>query len=475
MNWPSWTRRRRTVVVPDADDGTARTDPVPANEPQADGSSSILRRQVTLLFGVRGSGTWPPEGYEPGPVVFCWQRAHGDTLSTTESRVKYTHAGLVGMLWAPEVRCHRAVAPSEPGGHARAAPSPSGFEADTVELVRLNQHARSSLAAMRSDPPADTLSVIHGRLAEHIPPGNLVAALRNSADLDPDHEHGAYRAWANSLLPPGYEVARDQREATYLGLFTSPTSLPQLNEQSAQAGLDAPDQWLLHLYEASDDASSTDLASKKISLIGTMRTVLGVRGLISVGTRSDVAQGEHPVPYYEGTAFHQRTVFTDALLMGRLQDMLTDAVDTEVEHAARTAPDRRRIFRLERDFLVFRRSYLRATFSKGHRPALILRTWQKRTDAQSKIQVLKDDLTELSRQVQTFETETTNAILGLIATIGLPLATGLAIWAGLPDAGAKSLWRTLVPVGVVIVTLIAIVPALRRLTLNAFKRRHRGE
>ncbi|WP_434795251.1 hypothetical protein WN979_16625 [Streptomyces albidoflavus] len=430
---------------------------------------------MTLLFGVRNGGTWPPEGYEPGPGVFCWRRREGETWSTGGNRAKYTHADLVDMVWSPAVRCHRTVPRPAADDPSFQEPSPSGFVVDTIELVRLNQHARSSLVTMRSRPAADSVAVIHGHLPEHQSSMDLVAALRRSADLDPDREQGAHRAWANSVLPPGYEVARDQREATYLALVTSATSLPRLSERSAQSGLDAADQWLVHLYEASADVPSTDLTSRQIPLAGGLPTVVGPRGLVSVGTRSDVVQAGHPVSYYEGSSYQQRTLYTDALVMGRLQDLLIDAVDSEVEHAARATPDRRRIFRLERDFLVFRRSYLRATFGRGFRPALILRTWQRHADTHGRVQILKDDLTELSRQVQTFETETTNAILGLIATIGLPLATGLAIWAGLPDAGVKSLWQTLVPVGAVVVTLVAAVPALRRLTLNAFKRRHRGE
>ncbi|GAA2527345.1 hypothetical protein GCM10010295_04750 [Streptomyces intermedius] len=475
MNWPSWIRRQSPGLAADGNTSGTGAVPPPPDETSGDGPASILRREVTLVFGTSSDGAWPPEGYEPGPAVFCWRRREGETWSTAGSRVKYTHADLVDIIWGPEVRCHRAVSQPTADEPASQEPSPSGFVVDTIELVRLNQHARSSLVAMRSRPPADSVAVIHGRLPGHLAPMDLVAALRHSADLDPDREQGAYRAWANSVLPPGYEVARDQREATYLALVTSPTSLPQLSERSARAGLDAAEQWLVHLYEASADAPSTDLASRQISLAGDLPTVVGQRGLVSVGTRSDVVQAGYPVSYYEGSRYQQRTLYTDALVMGRLQDLLIDAVDTEVEHAARAAPDRRRIFRLERDFLVFRRSYLRATFGKGFRPALILRTWQRHADTQGRVQILKDDLTELSRQVQTFETETTNAILGLIATIGLPLATGLAIWAGLPDAGTRSLWWTLGPVGAVIVTLIAVVPALRRLTLNAFKRRHRGE
>ncbi|MEV0846271.1 hypothetical protein AB0J21_10410 [Streptomyces sp. NPDC049954] len=479
MKRSPWLRPLRATGgrEPGGGSGGGRGAPAaPSGQPNATSDpAAVRRREVVLVFGVRMRGTWPPRGYEPGPLPLLWRRPQNPVWSTTASRIKYTHAGLAPLLWDESVRWHRTITHQDGEPPERLRPAPSGLLLDAIELVSLNAHARSSLRAMRARPPANAVAVFHGNMPAHAAPADMIRLLRDCVDLDPEHADGAHRRWADEMLPPGWGVARDVREAVYLCLVTSTTGLPPLNAASARRGLDVVDQWLLHLYEASEKPGDRDIASRRISLAGGLRAVLGRRGLVAVGTENDVPRSGHEESYYEASSFFQRTLYTDALVMAQLQDILLDALDGEVELAARTEPDLRRIFRLERDLLIFRRSYLGVRFGPGDKSGVILRAWQTRSDTQAKVQSLKEDLAELSRQVQTSETETTNAILGLIAAIGLPLATGLAIWAGLPDAGATSLWWTLLPVLVTVLVLIAAVPGLRRLTLDAFKRRRRQD
>ncbi|NUV41268.1 hypothetical protein G6W48_12900 [Streptomyces sp. CAI-24] len=436
--------------------------------------STVLRREVVLVFGIRVSGDWPPEGYRPGPVSLYWPRRADPVRSTADSRIEYTHESLGPLLWDSSVRCYREFPQENPESPGPMPPSPSGLLLEAVELIRLDAHARSSLSEMWCDAAADGVAVFHGRMPARVAPTDMIELLRNCADLDPRHGGGAYRAWTNRMLPPGCEVARDQREAVYLCLITSRTGLPPLDERSAGRGLDPPDQWLLHLYEASRKPAGGSLDAKRLPLVGGLSGVMGLRGLVVVGTEPDVVRPGYDVSYYAGSSYQQRTLYTDAFVLARLQELLIDALDAEVELAARSTPDRRRIFRLERDLLVFRRTYLGASFGRSEKPKAILRRWQTQADTHARVQNLREDLTELSRQVQTFESENTNAILGLIAAIALPLATGLAIWAGLPDAGAAALWWTLLPVVITTLVLILAVRGLRRLILDAFGRRHRG-
>ncbi|MEU6108642.1 hypothetical protein ABZ853_09620 [Streptomyces albidoflavus] len=250
-------------------------------------------------------------------------------------------------------------------------------------------------------------------------------------------------------------------------------------DTEAGGSIDTCEQWLWHLYHTTkykfERGSLTDLLRREYHLASGIRSVFGLRGLATVGTRKDVIDRGRTESRYAASTYHSRTLYSDAFAFARLQEIALAAFQGELAHLAGSKPHKKRIFQLERNLLIFQTTYWSCGFGKNENVEAILRNWQAEAELNQKIQSLKSDLTELSRQVQTFETETTNAILGLIATIGLPLATGLAIWAGLPDAGARSLWWTLGPVGAVIVTLIAVVPALRRLTLNAFKRRHRGE
>lgn len=332
---------------------------------------------------------------------------------------------------------------------------------------------------MRVDTTANAVAILHGHLPADLPPKILPETLRRSAELDTEHQDGEQRAWIdNHILPEHTSVSTSEREAVYLSLATSATGLPDLSVGAGDPA-DPCEQWLWHLYRATrsrpEQGALADLLKKEYHFTGGVRSVFGLRGLATVGTWKDIIKQGYTESYYAGSAYHNRTLYSDAFSLAKLQDIVLEAFQSELAQLAKSKPHKKRIFQLERNLLIFQTTYWSCGFGKNEDVEAILRRWQAEAELTQKIQILKDDLTELSRQVQTFETETTNAILGLIATVGLPLATGLAIWAGLPDAGVKSLWQTLVPVGAVIITLIAVVPALRRLTLNAFKRRHRGE
>ncbi|WP_405643912.1 hypothetical protein [Streptomyces uncialis] len=326
---------------------------------------------------------------------------------------------------------------------------------------------------METVAPANGVALIHGRMPSEAAPRRIADVLRNCIDLDPAHAGGAHRAWVEGLLPPGCRIADTEREAVHLTLVTSADELPRLPGGPGPAELETADQWLWHLYRASTLPGGAraleELQRLKLPAYRQLRTVLGARGLVTVGTTPDVPRSDGREPFYHGSSFHQRTVYADAIALARLQQIQLDAFGAEVARIGEREPRRGRVARLERDLLVFRRGYWAAGFGRNEAVDNMVRVWQRETGQPQSLQSLMEDLAELSRQVQAAGTETTNAILGLLAAVGLPLTAGLAVWSGLPAAGTASLWWAAGAIGVIVTGLVLAFPGLRRLCVSLFR------
>ncbi|QKW51347.1 hypothetical protein [Streptomyces buecherae] len=430
---------------------------------------ALVRRDTVLIVAVRIDAP-PPEPFAAGPLVRRWQRADGnDVYSTATRRAEYTSQRLAPLLWDATVRWH-ADERLDPGA------APHGFELTAVELIRLNDSVLGMFRRMGARPEANGVALLHGRLPA-LPPARMPTALRQCADVDAHHAGGAYRDWAARRLPPGCRLSATEREAVYCAFITARDDLPRLNQGAGHASWSTADQWLWQMYHASDfppgDEAPDELASLRFRLRNNVRGVLGLRGLVLVGTEPDPGR-EAPNNYYNGTTYHLTSLYADALALARLHQVVLTAFGTEVARIAEGEPKRREVGQLERDLLVFRRGYWSADFGRQDTVDAVTRTWQRGAGLPETLQSLKDDLGEFSRQVQAAETEMTNAILGLLAAIGLPFGVGLAIWQGLSSSSLTSLGWSLGGIGVVIVLLLVGFPGLRRLLLELWRDRRRS-
>ncbi|MEU5977412.1 hypothetical protein [Streptomyces sp. NPDC047315] len=437
-------------------------------------AGSLVRRDAVLIVAVRMDAP-PGEPYRPGPLERRWRVGRDDeVVSSAVRRAAYTSTRLRPLLWDEEVRWHREV-----DGAVSLPPSPARFELSAIELVRLNEAARAALWDMGEPPDADGVAVLHGRLPPDAP-ARLPQALRRCANIDPHQEQGAQRTWVSAVLPPGCRIAGTERDAVHGTLITAGASgLPPRFEGPGFDGWELADQWLWALQHASGEVPLPDalerIQSRRLPLSGKVRGVAGLRGVSLVATHPDPGPGA-PGNYYDGTSYQLATLHTDALVLARLQQLLLDAFGNEVARIGAHEPHQRKVAQLERDLLLFRRSYWSAGFGRQRPAAAITRIWQQHAGLPEAVQGLVDDLAELSRQVQAAETETTNAILGLLAAVGLPLTAGLAVWQGLPEAGAASLGRALAVTAVATAVLVTFFPGLRRLFVDLFRRggRRRG-
>lgn len=428
----------------------------------------IVRRDTVLIVAVHITAE-PAAPFRSGPLVRRWRVGRPDEVESTASRrTAYTDPRLSPLLWDPPVRWHREVAAVSP-------PSPARFQLSAIELVRLNASALATLRDMNSPAAANGVALFHGDLPPDAPE-RLAKSLQECADVDPHHALGAQRAWLGMLLPEGCRISPTEREAVHCTLVTARSRLPRLQRSRAYRDWDAVDQWLwqMHyatLYPPSPDSLS-QLHSMRLPLPTKVRGIVSSRGLTLVGTEPDAGHGVAQ-NYFDGTSYHLATLYVDALALAKLHRIVLEAFGTEVARIGEREPRRREVARLERDLLVFRRGYWSAGFGRQGAVDAIIHAWQIHAGLPEAQQSLVDDLRELSAQVQAAETETTNAILGLLAAVGLPLSVGLAVWQGLPQSGSTLLWRTLVFTGGATSALIVSFPGLRRLFVDLFRRRRR--
>ncbi|MEU1552987.1 hypothetical protein ABZ517_09715 [Streptomyces scabiei] len=429
----------------------------------------MYRRDAVLVVAVdmeRAPGT----AFTPGPLERRWRVGrHNEVVSNTARRVSYTNPQLLPLLWEPTVRWHWQ--------REGDVVSPAGFQLNAVELIRLNALTNAALVDMEAPAGANGVALLHGTLPA-VRPADLPKALQLCANIDAYHQEGAQRRWVAEQLPYGCRVAETEREMLHGVLITPRSELPRLHDGAPAADLGAAEQWLWNMLYATEYPppleAGEELRELNLRLPTAVRGVAGARGLSVVGTAADPNPAQpRNYQYYDASSFHLATLQSDALALARLQQIVLDAFGREVVRIGEREPRRRKVGQLERDLLIFRRSYWAADFGRQAVCTAITRNYQRGTGLTDALHSLATDLGELSRQVQAAETETTNAILGLLAAVGVPLATGLAIWQGLPQSGAASLLRTLSVTCLITVFLMGTFPGLRSLFITLFRHRRR--
>jgi hypothetical protein len=426
---------------------------------------ALARCDVVLLVPVVVSSE-PKAPFEGGPLPLRWRIGRRDEVAAkAESRRSYTSDGLLPLLWADTVRWHREA--------SDLTMPKTGFALSGVEIVRLTPEALHVAGAV-GDRGANGVALLHGTLP--VQEGEKVPrALHRTCNIDPSHGVGQ-REWIGQQLPEGSAVSSSTREALACTLVTAVNRLPELFPRQEYAEWRLEDRWFWSLYYSArylpDTENLDDLRALQIRLSSKVRGIVTHRGLSLVGTAQDPGRGT-PVNFYDGTTYHLRTLYADAVALACLQRIFLDAIGGAVAKTGRHEPKREEVARLERELLSFRRTYWSAHF--GHRESMdvILAACQRQFGLQAEMDRLVRDLGEFSRQVQAVASETTNAILGLLTAGGLPITVGVAMWQGLADNDYPSLWKTVALSVAVSVGLVVVFPGLKRLLSGIFSLRRR--
>ncbi|TFD54675.1 hypothetical protein E3T46_00755 [Cryobacterium sp. Hh11] len=143
--------------------------------------------------------------------------------------------------------------------------------------------------------------------------------------------------------------------------------------------------------------------------------------------------------------FYARTIYTDTLALGRLQSRLLGILSSRLSEAALVPVlPLHKVQSLEHDIVIFRAAYVTRSISGSQTANDIMYAYQDQHDLNEALSELHFNSVELARAatlkaaaLAQFSAARTNAALGVLTVVGLPLGVALTIWSSF-DGG---LWQ----------------------------------
>jgi hypothetical protein len=282
-----------------------------------------------------------------------------------------------------------------------------------TEILSLNTGTGSGQAFaifhLRSDAPdiLDTLRAIaHRRSSTATPP-----------DLAP-------------LLPPWASLAAAVKVFTIAFLTHSDRDLPPPPDPAPITAWSNADQWLWQLATRTthtdfppDPDHADDLLSGKVILSADWRGLVARDGAAFLGLRRDHGTD---YPYLGYAHFYTHTAYTDALIIGMIQNATIATLIDETALAFDADDLPRHLATLETRVARFRTIYWLRDAS-AHGPANdILTAYQTQHHLPEKFDAVLNEIADLNRIAQTQESQRISAALGIITVLGLPFGAAFA-------------------------------------------------
>ena len=228
------------------------------------------------------------------------------------------------------------------------------------------------------------------------------------------------------------ELSATLLRATTMTLLTPSTcSLPPASWATQYEGWTAAERWLWLAASATSferyppaPAMLNFLSQESVWLSADWQSLVLRDGVAFIGRRADKGESD---PFFNEAERYFRSIYLDALLLGSLQrlslhqiaDNLADLEDP-IEHPRRLAD-------IERTSANFRNVYWWQHVT-GHGIANdLLRAYQLQHRLPDLLAQVVSELSDYSRQAQTDAAERTNALLGILTILGLPLGTALGL------------------------------------------------
>lgn len=364
----------------------------------------------------------PDRAWAPGPVVMRWRvGTPKEVASTATERLYYLNEGLEACLYRREhtpVRWHRTLS---------GVPFPGRPQArfDAVEVLRL-----PGLAGVGD----------RGLCAVHVSAGEASvdeaeALIYAASNLN--IRHGApLRTELDRLLAGVGRLAQQSRRAHTVG-FVVPRS--RLSKPFKGASTPA-EQWLYLLANQARIPPSaevlTEAAKSDIAVSEDYRARVTTFGISLVALKPATEQKN--VAVHEAVEFFARGLYTDLLLFGVSRTVLLRLLSTRTTTALMDTANAGAVEQMRSALLWFRRLYVRSDFAPQPPYDQMLRQFSAASELDNALERVQKDVDDLATRLQARLSAQTNALLGLIAVIGLPFSLSVAIWADLQPS--KLLW-----------------------------------
>ncbi|MDO7883432.1 hypothetical protein [Antiquaquibacter soli] len=417
--------------------------------------SAVLRRaaismQIPLALSADPDSTW-----QVGPFNNRWREGSDRELSGDRvGRRKYLIEGLDEILY--NNRWHQS-SPS------LSLPPVAGVtKVKAVEVWRLPTTGPRPngilIVHLSIDPDADVLRVIN-KVVNH----------------NPSHG-GAMRLWVDEIVDPWGRIVSSHRRAEHVSLVTSDSStMPDTPLVKVSKKIDGHNLWLASL-EASGrygpDVTMMPNVGTYIPMSNRIRGLVGRGAIALVGLLPDDGSSRGATGFdYGGLEFFAEGLYTDTLLFARLQRIMVGELRDELAEARNSGTGKQALWRLERRLVDFRRIYWRTDIAPQGSQDDFLRAYQAENAVPAQLAEVAAQLTEYSAQVQRTEQEITNALLGLVTVVALPISSAIAIWAGIDE---RTVCQLLIALGIAMALAAVLVatPAARSLLKPLFKKKH---
>lgn len=320
------------------------------------------------------------------------------------------------------------------------------------------------------------VAVVHGRCVDAAP--STLVGLVELSNLDRIHGQ-AVRALVEEAVAPA-SLPRDVRRAQIMTLVQpDATGLPEI-AANLSGRWTAEDQWLWYVATCHLPGTITvgqeqveALRAQTIAISDDWRCFSAVEGTAYIG-RTPTVVDEQVLDTLRQRTFRFRTMEVDAYLLAEAQDLLITDIADEL-YQGRTHRALSAGIATAAGLQAFRNMYWGDRIAERGLTNELFRARRVLKDIPTRLGELRRDVAEAVDEAAERRSETTSAALGVLAVVGLPFSTTIAVWAAFEPVSGAGLGVALGLAVVIAVGLIALFPGLRSLVGQAivFKNRRK--
>ena len=338
--------------------------------------------------------------------------------------------------------------------------APGRFEPAGVEVLRFD----------RGTTRVNGLLAVHGNL--HSDGTALVEDLSLLADVGPE---SPARAWLELVLDGAGRAASTRRATTLV--MTTPSGELTHGLPEPYAGWDRELEWLWLLASATSPDTylppsqlGAGLHDSLVYLSAGWKALILRDGSAFLGSGADMGS---VYGLASDPEVHFRSIYLDAILLGMIQRLRLGAIADDLASFSDPANDPERLDELERELAGFRNAYWWRHLGSQWHGTEILRAYQRQHEIPELLDQVVSQLGDSARVAQTAATQRTEALLGLLAVVGLPYGLAVAIFHSLETHDWQWLLVSLAAATVVTIGILLTKPG--RSLVRLWKSIGRGE
>lgn len=318
--------------------------------------------------------------------------------------------------------------------------------------------------------PQNALLAIHG-----IVNGSAEQCLNTLVELSNlDPVHGASVRTAVEGQLGSASLGTGVRRARMMSLVCpDENGLPSIAE-NLDSTWSPKDQWLWYLATAHMPGTITVsrgshdlLRSRSIRVTDEWSGFVASEGVSYVADRLPPAELAQPDALRQRTLrFH--TIELDAFLLAEAQDVLINRIGDSLFEARKGKKQSvGSLHSMSSPLAAYRlMNWGDRITERGYTNNLLV-SLRAVKNIPERLAELREDVKETVDEIEAQSANSRNAALGVLAILGFPFSSALAIWAGIEDRTIDGLWQALGFAGTASLLLAIVVPGLRSIAANA--------